>query len=128
MLTVAEMMAEADRLGSLIDQGIEAMRRHAVALAEAENAYRKAKAEAWLRCPSDPAGTKAGERDWTAARREQWVNAETADLRRIRDLHDSERQAAIEAVRSRRQQLSALQTIANAHREEAGLARQGVAA
>lgn len=112
------MEVEFMRLSRNLDKGITAMRSAAVELAEAENAYRKGKSQAWVACPNDPPSVKAGEREWTAARREAWVNAETADLRRARDLAEGKRQAAIEAVRSRRTQLSALQTLLNAHKSE----------
>ena len=123
----AEAATEMRRLSRLIDAGIEAMREQSVALAQAENAYRKAKAEAWVRCPNDDPGTKAGEREWTAARREAWVNGQTADLRQQRDLADAMRQAALEAVRARRAQLSAWQTLVNADTAEAQFVRTGAA-
>jgi hypothetical protein len=123
--TVPEMYERALHFSTLIDQGLTAMRELAEAYAQAEADYRKAKSEAWVRCPVDDPAVKAGEREWTAARREAWVNAQTADLRYARDLAEAMRQAALESVRSRRAQLSAIQTFANAHREEAGLARTG---
>jgi hypothetical protein len=121
MLTVAEMFEEAQRLSTLIDAGIDALRRHGVDLANAEHAYRKAKGQSWVRVLAElPGGTVPA--------REAWVNEQTATERLARDIADAERSAALEAVRSRRAQLSAVQTMANAHREEAGLARTGVAA
>lgn len=114
---------EMRRLSGRVDEGIQALAAHSKALANAENAYRKAKAQAWVQCPTDEAGTKAGEREWTAARREAWVNGETADLRRDRDLADAMRSAALEAVRARRTQISALQTLLNADTEEAKFVR-----
>ena len=123
--TVAEMYAQAMHFSTLIDQGIAAMREFADKYANAERDYRKAKSEAWVRCPLDDPSVKAGEREWTAARREAWVDAQTADLRYARDLAEAMREAAKESVRSRRAQLSSVQTFANAHREEAGLARTG---
>lgn len=126
--TVAEMYAQAMHFSTLIDQGLAAMREYAERYAQTEADYRKAKSEAWIRCPVDDPSVKASEREWTAARREAWVDAQCADLRQARDLADAMRTAAIESVRSRRAQLSAVQTFANAHREEAGLARTGVAA
>lgn len=122
-MNLAEAFAEAERLSRLIDAGIEALRSQAVALAEAERNYRRAKAEAWVRCPRDVDGS----RDWTAGRREAWVNAETADLRFARDVAEGMRSAALEAVRARRTQVSALQTLLNAHAEEAKFSRTGPA-
>lgn len=124
-MNLADVPAEMSRLSSLIDGGIQMLREQSSALAEAEMAYRKAKAEAWVKCPTDDHGVKAGEREWTAARREAWVDAETADLRRTRDIADGMRQAALEAVRARRTQVSALQTLINANTAEAEFARTG---
>lgn len=122
-MTPAEMAEEIHRLSAKIDDGISVLRKQSIALAEAEMTYRQAKAEAWVTCPTDEAGVKAGEREWTAARREAWVNAETAVLRRDRDLAEAMRQAALEAVRARRAQLSATQTLLNAHAAEANFVR-----
>lgn len=120
-----EASAEVERLSRLLDAALDQLREQSVSVAEAEHAYRRAKAEAWVRCPNDDAGVKAGEREWTAARREAWVNADTASLRRDRDMADGLRQAALEAVRSRRTQVSALQSLLAADRAEAEFARTG---
>lgn len=125
-MNTVEAYAEAMRLSRLIDAAVEAMKNTTVEFARAEADYRKAKAECWVRCPNDDPSVKAGEREWTAARREAWVNAETAELRYRRDLAEGMRQSAIEAVRSRRAQLSAVQTFVNAERAEMDLARTGV--
>lgn len=120
-MNITEAFAEANRLSRLIDAGIEAMREQSAALALSEHDYRKAKAEAWVRCPRDE-GTK---KDWTAGRREAWVDAETAGLRYKRDVAEGMRQAALEAVRARRTQVSVLQSLLNADRAEAEFARTG---
>lgn len=124
-MTPAEMAEEVERLSARIDDGIKVLRQQSIALADAEMEYRHAKARAWVVCPTDEPGVKAGEREWTAARREAWVNGETAELRRDRDLAEAMRQAALEAVRARRAQLSACQTLLNAHAAEAEFARVG---
>jgi hypothetical protein len=54
-----------------------------------------------------------------------WVDAETADLRCVRDIHAGHVKSALELVRQRKQELSFLQTQANALKEEAALARTG---
>ena len=87
------------------------MREAAVAYAEAEHDYRRAKAEAYL--------TTVG----TVAEREAQTYGLVGDARRARDLADGARLAALEAVRSRRTQLSALQSLLAAHRSETELAR-----
>lgn len=124
-MTPTEAVEEVRRLSGLIDGAVRSLRTEAVALADAEHAYRQAKAEAWVRCPTDPDGTKAADRAWTSARREAWVDAETADLRRVRDIAEGTRQAALEAVRARRAQLSAVQSLLAAERAEAEFARTG---
>lgn len=111
-LDMATMVDEFGRLSGLLSDGLEAMRRQATELADAENVYRKAKAEAWLRAPAG-----------TVPEREAFVNAATADQRKRRDLAEYMRTAAIEAVRSRRTQISALQTMLNAYQEEARFER-----
>jgi hypothetical protein len=113
-MDLATLTAEAVRLSGLLDKGIAALRASAVRFAEAEHAYRSASAMAYLE-------TESG----TVAEREAHVYALVGDLRRHRDLADGEKVAALEAVRSRRTQLSALQSLLAAHRAEADFARTG---
>lgn len=124
-MTPAEIADEMHRLSRNIDKGIGELRDQSIALAGAEHDYRKLKAAKWAECPTDDPSVKAGEREWTAARREAWVNAETAGARYERDHAEAMRQTALEAVRARRTQLSAMQTIANAHAAEAEFVRTG---
>lgn len=112
-VTLEALVAEARRLSELLDRGVAALREAAVAYADAEHEYRRAKAEAYLRT------------EGTVAEREAWTYAATGDLRRARDLADGQRLAALEAVRSRRTQLSALQSVLAAHRSEAEFERTG---
>jgi hypothetical protein len=113
-MNVAEMVDEVRRLSDLLDNGITALRQKGHAAAEAERDYRKAKAQAWV--------TAA---DGTGPERQAAVDGQCADLRYARDLAENQAKAALEAVRARRQQLSALQSIAAAQREEAGFAKYG---
>ena len=106
------LTAEAWRLSQLLDKGIMALRDAAVAYAEAEHEYRSQNAMAYLE-------TESG----TVAEREAHVYALVGDFRRRRDLADGQKLAALEAVRSRRAQLSAVQSILSAHRAEAELSR-----
>ena len=122
-LPLEDAKTEMIRLSRAIDAGIEFSKQHAVELAHAEMSYRQAKSEAWVRCPVDDVGVRAGERLWTAARREAWVDAECASLRHDRDLAEAMRDAAREAVRARQAQLSAWQTLVRAHQAEAEFAR-----
>lgn len=108
-----DLHAEVERLSRLIDKGVDALRETAQELAQAEHDYRLARAMAWPKT------------DGTAKEREDNVNALTAPERKRRDLAEGLRAAALEALRSRRQQLSAVQTLANADREEAAFARTG---
>ena len=107
-----DLAQEARRLSVLIDRGVDALRIAAEEVARAENAYRHAKARAWV--------TAKGE---LAKEREADVDATTADLRLARDLAEGKRQAALEALRSRRTQLSALQSILAATRSEMEMGR-----
>jgi hypothetical protein len=106
------LTAEAWRLSQLLDKGVAALREAAVAYAEAEHKYREAKAMAYLE-------TESG----TVAEREAHVYALVGGYRRDRDLADAARLAALEALRSRRAQISAVQSVLSAHRSEAELAR-----
>lgn len=114
MTTLTELANEMVRLSRLLDQGLQAMRDQAHEYANAEHDYRKATAEAWLLVPAG-----------TVPEREAWVQGHTAVERRRRDLADGIRSAAVESVRSRRAQISSLQTISNAHRAEIDMARTG---
>ena len=114
METVADFTDEAVRLSGLLDSGLTALREQARAVADAEAAYRKGKAEAWVGTATE---------DLLAKEREAQVDAATADLRRTRDLAEARARAALESVRSRRTQISALQSLLAAHRSEAEFAR-----
>jgi hypothetical protein len=82
--------------------------------ARAEAAYRKAKAKAWVQAPAG-----------SAKHKEAWVDAKTADLRCVRDIHAGHVKSALELVRQRKQELSFLQSEAATSREEANVGRFG---
>ncbi|HEV2928431.1 MAG TPA: hypothetical protein VGW74_07050 [Propionibacteriaceae bacterium] len=107
-------LGEMKRLSELIDAGVDAMRAAARGYAQAEHDYRLAKAQGWLMAPKG-----------TVPEREAWVNAHTAEARRQRDVAEGVKQAALEAIRSRRTQLSAWQSWLAASREEMGMGRYG---
>lgn len=111
---------EVMRLSGLLDQGLDYLKTQTRAYATAEKEYRKGKAQAWVKTAVQTEGRKM-----LAAEREDMIDAETADLREARDLADGMRQAALEAVRSRRAQISALQTLMNGYRAEAEFVRTG---
>jgi len=106
-LTLHDLAAECRRLSEKIDAGVGALTSSARQSAEAEREYRKAKALAWTL-----------NAEGTAKEREAQVDATTADLRYTRDLAEAGRQAALEALRSRRQQLSSVQTLVSALKAE----------
>ena len=114
---VSDLHHEVKRLSDLIDAGVKAVTTEARKAAHAEHDYRKGKGEQWTRVKAE------GER--TAAHMAAEVDARTADLRLHRDLAEGERASALEALRSRRTQLSAVQTLANVDRAEAEIAGKG---
>ena len=113
-MTLDDDRQEMIRLSRLIDSGVTELREASSRLAQAEFDYRKGKAIAWSDCP-----------DGIADFRRAWVDAETAELRQARDEAEGDRATAIEALRARRQQLSAYQSFMAATRAEAELARTG---
>lgn len=112
-MDLATLIDEAERLSQLLDNGVQALRDAAVAVSEAEHAYRRAHAEAYL----ETQGT-VGERDAQAY-------LLIGDKRFQRDLAENGKLAALEALRSRRAQLSAVQSLLTAHKAEADFARTG---
>ena len=105
-LTVAMLDAKRE-----LDEAHEEHRRCAIAAAVADRAFRLAKATAVL--------ASSG----TVQQRDAHMEQATADLRYEAKLADDLLTSALEAIRSRRQVISALQSLAAAQREEAHLAR-----
>ena len=110
MMNLSEMVGESERLSRLIDAGIMALVEASKDMAHAEHALRKATAIAWAEAPSG-----------TVPFKEAWVESATADEKLAFDIAESGRYNALEAVRSRRAQLSAIQSIMAAYRAEAEL-------
>jgi hypothetical protein len=92
---------------------LEELERRSRDYADMESVYRKAKAVAYLH--------SAG----TVGEREAEVSLETADLRAAALMADVLKVSSLEAVRSKRSVLSAIQTVANLTREELNLVRTG---
>jgi hypothetical protein len=115
-MNIGKYIEEVSHFSGLLDKGLSVLREAATEVAHSEYEYRKAKAIAWQ---SAPAGT--------VPMREAWVDAETAGQRQRLDLAEGSRSVALEAVRSRRQQLSAVQSLLAAHKAEADFARTGPA-
>ena len=113
MLTPTEIHEEMKQLSGRLDDGIEALKRYVREYAQTENDYRLARATTYLAA------------DGPVAERNAIADSKTGKERYAMRLADGMRQAALEAVRSRRQQLSALQSVSAAYRAEAEFARTG---
>lgn len=116
MSTIHEAFDEVKRLSALLDRSLQTLRKAGQDHAGHEYAYRKARGQAWA--------VTAG-RGLVVAEREAMVDEMTAEHRRDRDNAASLEKSALEAVRSRRQQLSALQSLMAGMREEAAFMRTG---
>jgi hypothetical protein len=109
--TIVEFTAEFHRLSKLLDQGLRALREAAHEAASSEDVYRMAHAKAYL------------SHDGPQHERKAAADLATSAERQRAHLADGMRQAALEAVRSRRAQVSALQSLLAAERAEAEFAR-----
>lgn len=114
-MTPSEMGDEMIKLSRKIDSGVKTLVDSVEEYAEAEMEYRKGIAQAWVSVSTD----------LLAAHREAQVQAQTAELRKRRDIAEGMKRAAIESIRARQAQLSALQSLMSAHRAEAEFVRTG---
>jgi len=112
-MNTQELVTEMLRLSRLLDKGVKALTKAAQDYAEAEDRFAAAKAKAYLAAEGPVEQRKAYVADLTGSERLEALKA------------DGWRQACLEAVRSRRQQLSALQSVAAGHRTELELAKYG---
>lgn len=112
-VTLVELTEEMLRLSKLLDAGLTALRDESRKFAEADVAYRRKHAEAFLRS------------EGTVAEREQVAMLAALEERIGMNLADGVKVSALEAVRSRRTQLSVLQTIVNGVRVEMEFDRTG---
>jgi hypothetical protein len=110
----ADLAREGREARKLFEDALAYHDDKVVQAAKSEATYRKARAKAWPQAPG-----RTGEAKKT------WVDGETADLRCVRDIHAGHVKSALELLRQRKQELSFLQTQANASKEEASLARTG---
>jgi hypothetical protein len=117
---LAEAAQEMRRLSDLIDDANGEYRKYVREYANAERDYRHSKARAWPQAPREISGAKA-----TVPEREAWVEGQTAGARHRRDMADGMKRAAWGSLESRKAQLSAIQSLLAAHREEASFARTG---
>ena len=90
-------------LSARIDEGIRELAASAKEVAESQYELRKARAIAWVEAPPG-----------TVPVREAWVEAKTADEELRHELAEARKVTAIEALRSRRQQMSAIQSLMKA--------------
>lgn len=106
MMTLQDLTQEMLRLSLLLDQMQEELVQRSREWAKAERDYRLSRAMAYKSASG------------TVAERQATVDAATID--QMHKAHESDvlRQASLEAVRNVRAQLSAIQSVANAVREE----------
>jgi hypothetical protein len=114
--SLGEYEDEMRRLSGRLDESLEELRQQAFEKAHKEAIYRQAKAEAWTRYSMMP---------FLAREKEALVNAEVRQEGEARDIAAGLKEAALESVRSRRAQLSALQSLLAGYRAEAEMARYG---
>lgn len=112
-MNLNELRDEMLRLSHNLDQALEELVRAARQYAHDEDHYRSAHAKAYL-AASGPAHLRRAVAD-----------SETSAERYAAHLSEGLKVAALEAVRSRRAQISALQSIANVIKEEAAYGRTG---
>ena len=112
-MTPGEIHDEMRRLSQSLDKALTSLYEAGREWAQAENDYRMARAVAYLNS------------DGTVEARKSTTDLATSDERQRAHLADAMRQAALEAVRSRRTQLSALQTVVNALKAETELVTYG---
>lgn len=113
-VNLADAETELRRLSGLLDQALNYYGGQVKASAAAEEAYLLEKARAWVKYVTG-----------TAAERAALVDAATAAHRRERDLAEGLARAGLKAIRSRRSQISAWQTLMAGHRSEAEFIRTG---
>lgn len=118
MTTQNEAMAEYQRLRDLMNDAAKAAMESEIEEAHAENAYRKGKSKMLAERLASGDPKLAGDRA-------VMLDADSADLRLERDMKRAISKGMYENSRNYRQQLSALQTIANLERAEAEFARTG---
>lgn len=117
-MSAAELTAELLRAVKTLRESHVELQQQTIAYVRAEKDYRRAKAIAYLRSP----GRNVVERESNAELKE--INDKTlGDWRFDRDLAEGLKVSALEAVRSNRSVVSAIQTLAANERAEAELAR-----
>jgi len=113
VISPVEIVEEMQRLNRLVDEQRREMEHWAVEYAEAENEYRKAKANAYL--------SNTG----TVPEREAHVDKVCERERKRAHIAEGMRKQSIEAHRGLLVQLQVLQTVSNLVRSEMDLTRTG---
>lgn len=112
-ISTQSIVAEMSRLSRLLEARTEELHASAVEKAEADAAYKLALARAYL------------EAEGPVREREAQAELTTNKARLAAGIAEGIDRANLEAVRSLRQQLSAVQSAANANRAEAEIAGKG---
>lgn len=110
-MTAGELAEEVRRLCALLDDGLAFQRRVVQEHSVNEDVYRVARARAFL------------EASGTVGDRNAHADLATSTQRRAAHLSAGMMQAGLEAIRSRRAQISAVQSIAGAYKAEAEFGR-----
>lgn len=116
-MTPDEFAREGRRLSDLLDAALRFNKEQIPKAAAAERDYRKAKSELWVRAKTV---------DMLAKEKETWVDAQSADLRYERDVAEGMLRVGYQAVKSRQQQISLLQSQMNVFKAEANFAQFGI--
>ncbi|MEM7048950.1 MAG: hypothetical protein AAF604_04785 [Acidobacteriota bacterium] len=119
---IPDLVEELGRLSEELDEALRFQRSRAERWAESENAYRLARAAAQLEAVDELQKAKGWDRP-TVDQQRAWVDLQTEKERVEAHLADKMLDAAREAVRARRAQLSAMQSVATAVRTEIEFAR-----
>lgn len=109
-----ELAEELQRLSTLVDQSLAYLKDKTIEYAQAEDEYRMSKAKALLNADAS-----------TVADREAHAVLATSAERQRAHLAEGMQRAALEAVRSRRAQLSAIQTLVNLFKAEIDMTTYG---
>jgi hypothetical protein len=113
VVSPVEIVEEMQRLNGLVDEQRREMEHWAVEYAEAENEYRKAKANAYLAATG------------TVQERQAYVDKVCETERKRAHVAEGMRKQSIEAHRGLLVQLQVLQTVSNLVRSEMDLTRTG---
>lgn len=110
-MTQKTPLSEGMRLFGKLESAADNLRRKTQQAAEAELAYRRDVAQAYMKARSNEELKYAADRD-------AWVNELVAETKMDKDIAEGMRQAALEEIRNLRQQLSFVQSAMRADREE----------